>query len=71
MMDPSTLFNSASLSIHIPPQPLEAGPPSTSKTTSTLESSKEVDKWVTSLCNLEEREDAYYGKFKFGNNVLF
>ena len=66
-LDPSSLFNLATLHIHVPPHPLGQGPQSTwlarhSPDGPPAPLNQAVDDWVTQLCQAPEREDAYYGK---------
>lgn len=68
-MNPSTIFNSSILSIHIPIKPLNSIskiniPTSTKNDKIELNKLelKELNEWVNLINNLEEREEAFYGK---------
>lgn len=68
-MNPSTIFNSSILSIHIPNKPLNNNNkiPNSTKNDNELNELelKELNDWVNLIINLEEREEAFYGKLKF------
>jgi len=67
--DPSTLFNLATLHLHVPPAPPQHGAPSSTSLLTPGLSAEEVglqeqetDAWVSAIARAEEREQAYYGE---------
>lgn len=63
MIDPSHLFNSSTLSLHLPASPASQllAPPSSSTNHTTDVENELVDKWVALLSsNPHEREEVYY-----------
>ncbi|ORY77627.1 TRAPP trafficking subunit Trs65-domain-containing protein [Leucosporidium creatinivorum] len=67
LYDSATLFNLATLHLHVPPAPPQhTAPPSTSLLNSGLSADEvelqeqETDAWVSAIARAEEREQAYY-----------
>lgn len=62
-MEPAAILNLATVSVHVPPLPIDYHPPSTSLAQQDASQLAAVDAWISALAASPEREGAYYGRY--------